>query len=108
MPARPEFGMKRSASLRPDSHRDSGVVLLPVTLCPRARPIRTFTHRQVGSSSHAEVLGLHGGPKRGTDPGHRSQVPRRQDDAGTPDEVATVAALLMGADGAFITGSDFL
>ena len=28
--------------------------------------------------------------------------------AGTPDEVATVAALLMGADGAFVTGSDFL
>ena len=28
--------------------------------------------------------------------------------AGTPDEVATVAALLMGPDGAFITGSDFL
>ena len=28
--------------------------------------------------------------------------------AGTPDEVATVAALLMGADGGFITGSDFL
>ncbi|HYM50229.1 MAG TPA: SDR family oxidoreductase [Candidatus Limnocylindrales bacterium] len=28
--------------------------------------------------------------------------------AGTPDEVATVAALLMGADGAFITGSDIL
>ena len=28
--------------------------------------------------------------------------------AGTPDEVATVAALLMGTDGAFITGSDFL
>lgn len=28
--------------------------------------------------------------------------------AGTPDEVATVAALLMGADGAFITGSDVL
>lgn len=27
---------------------------------------------------------------------------------GTPDEVATVAALLMGSDGAFITGSDFL
>jgi len=27
---------------------------------------------------------------------------------GTPDEVATVAALLMGPDGAFITGSDFL
>jgi len=27
---------------------------------------------------------------------------------GTPDEVATVAALLMGADGAFITGSDIL
>lgn len=28
--------------------------------------------------------------------------------AGTPDEVATVAALLMGAEGGFITGSDFL
>jgi NAD(P)-dependent dehydrogenase (short-subunit alcohol dehydrogenase family) len=28
--------------------------------------------------------------------------------AGTPDEVANVAALLMGSDGAFITGSDFL
>ncbi len=28
--------------------------------------------------------------------------------AGTPDEVATVGALLMGADGAFITGSDVL
>jgi NAD(P)-dependent dehydrogenase (short-subunit alcohol dehydrogenase family) len=28
--------------------------------------------------------------------------------AGTPDEVATVAALLMGVDGAFITGSDVL
>lgn len=27
---------------------------------------------------------------------------------GTPDEVGAVAALLMGADGAFITGSDFL
>jgi NAD(P)-dependent dehydrogenase (short-subunit alcohol dehydrogenase family) len=27
---------------------------------------------------------------------------------GTPDEVATVAALLLGADGAFITGSDIL
>jgi NAD(P)-dependent dehydrogenase (short-subunit alcohol dehydrogenase family) len=28
--------------------------------------------------------------------------------AGTPDEVATVAALLMGSDGGFITASDFL
>jgi NAD(P)-dependent dehydrogenase (short-subunit alcohol dehydrogenase family) len=28
--------------------------------------------------------------------------------AGTPDEVASVAALLMGQDGGFITGSDFL
>jgi NAD(P)-dependent dehydrogenase (short-subunit alcohol dehydrogenase family) len=28
--------------------------------------------------------------------------------AGTPDEVGTVGALLMSADGAFITGSDFL
>lgn len=28
--------------------------------------------------------------------------------AGTPDEIATVAALLMGPDGGFFTGSDFL
>jgi NAD(P)-dependent dehydrogenase (short-subunit alcohol dehydrogenase family) len=28
--------------------------------------------------------------------------------AGTPDEIATVATLLMGPEGAFITGSDFL
>jgi NAD(P)-dependent dehydrogenase (short-subunit alcohol dehydrogenase family) len=28
--------------------------------------------------------------------------------AGTPDEVAHVAALLMGTDGGFITGSDIL
>jgi NAD(P)-dependent dehydrogenase (short-subunit alcohol dehydrogenase family) len=28
--------------------------------------------------------------------------------AGTPDDVATVAALLLGAEGGFITGSDFL
>ncbi len=28
--------------------------------------------------------------------------------AGTPDEVGTVGALLMGRDGAFITGSDIL
>ena len=28
--------------------------------------------------------------------------------AGTPDEVGTLGALLMGPDGAFITGSDFL
>jgi NAD(P)-dependent dehydrogenase (short-subunit alcohol dehydrogenase family) len=28
--------------------------------------------------------------------------------AGTPDEVGTVGALLMGPEGAFITGSEFL
>ena len=28
--------------------------------------------------------------------------------AGPPDEVATLAALLIGQDGAFITGTDFL
>ena len=28
--------------------------------------------------------------------------------AGTPDEVGSVAALLMGPEGAFITGSDIL
>jgi NAD(P)-dependent dehydrogenase (short-subunit alcohol dehydrogenase family) len=46
--------------------------------------------------------------------GPRSEGYRRMIDlcpaarAGTPDEVGNVAALLMGADGAFITGSDFL
>jgi hypothetical protein len=41
--------------------------------------------------------------------GYRSML--EQSPAGrarTPDEAATVAALLMGPDGAFITGSDFL
>lgn len=28
--------------------------------------------------------------------------------AGTPDEIGNLAALLMGPDGGFITGSDFL
>ena len=46
--------------------------------------------------------------------GPRSQGYRRMIDlspvgrAGTPDEVGVVAALIMGPDGAFITGSDFL
>jgi NAD(P)-dependent dehydrogenase (short-subunit alcohol dehydrogenase family) len=38
--------------------------------------------------------------------GHRLGCPVGR--AGTPDEVANVAALLMGPDGAFITGSDIL
>lgn len=46
--------------------------------------------------------------------GPRGEVYRRMIElsaagrAGTPDEVATVAALLMGPEGGFITGSDFL
>jgi NAD(P)-dependent dehydrogenase (short-subunit alcohol dehydrogenase family) len=46
--------------------------------------------------------------------GPRGGVYRRMVDgcpakrAGTPDEVANVAAVLMGPDGGFITGSDFL
>ena len=42
-------------------------------------------------------------------PGYRRMIdgcPAKR--AGTPDEVGTVGALLMGAEGAFITGSDFL
>ena len=42
-------------------------------------------------------------------PGYRRMIegcPAKR--AGTPDEVATVAALLMGPDGAFLTGSDIL
>ena len=35
----------------------------------------------------------------------RRRSPKR---AGTPDEVGNVAALLVGAEGAFITRSDFL
>jgi NAD(P)-dependent dehydrogenase (short-subunit alcohol dehydrogenase family) len=38
-------------------------------------------------------------------PLHAYQIAKR---GGTPDEVGTVGALLMGPDGAFITGSDFL
>jgi hypothetical protein len=44
------------------------------------------------------------GAKSGCSSGRVTTVGR----AATPDEVGTVGALLMGADGAFITGSDFL
>jgi len=41
--------------------------------------------------------------------GYRNMIERcAAGRAGTPDEVGNVAALLMGSDGAFITGSDFL
>jgi NAD(P)-dependent dehydrogenase (short-subunit alcohol dehydrogenase family) len=46
------------------------------------------------------------GPRGEGVPSHDRVVGRGR--AGTPDEVATVAAMLMGADGGFITGSDFL
>lgn len=42
-------------------------------------------------------------------PGYRSMIEScAAGRAGTPDEVGTVGALLMGSEGAFITGSDFL
>jgi hypothetical protein len=47
---------------------------------------------------------LAAGPAR---PGHAKRaLPAGR--GGTPDEVGTVGALLLGPDGAFITGSDFL
>jgi hypothetical protein len=52
--------------------------------------------------AHDELMGPRG-------EGYRRMIelsPVRR--AGTPDEVGNVAALLMGIDGAFITGSDFL
>jgi NAD(P)-dependent dehydrogenase (short-subunit alcohol dehydrogenase family) len=49
-----------------------------------------------------ELRGPRGGGYRGM---IEASVTKR---AGTPDEVGTVGALLMGPDGAFITGSDFL
>jgi hypothetical protein len=42
------------------------------------------------------------------DAGVRTGGPGRGLGRGTPDEVGAVGALLMGPDGAFITGSDFL
>jgi len=52
--------------------------------------------------SRAELTGPHGD-------GYRRMIERcPAGRAGTADEVATVAALLMGPDGAFITGSDIL
>ena len=47
-----------------------------------------------------------GGPRGG---GYRRMIElSAAGRAGTPDEVGTVGALLMGPDGGFITGSDFL
>ena len=40
--------------------------------------------------------------------GSIGQAIARRVSAGTPDEIGTLGALLMGPDGAFITGSDFL
>jgi NAD(P)-dependent dehydrogenase (short-subunit alcohol dehydrogenase family) len=40
--------------------------------------------------------------------GYRRMIELSAVGRGTPDEVGTVAALLMGPDGGFITGSDFL
>jgi NAD(P)-dependent dehydrogenase (short-subunit alcohol dehydrogenase family) len=52
--------------------------------------------------SRAELTGPHGD-------GYRRMIERcPAGRAGTADEVATVAALLLGPDGAFITGSDIL
>ena len=59
-----------------------------------------------GASAYFDYFGAAAGP-RGE--GYRrmieASVAKR---AGTPDEVANVAALLMGPDGEFITGSDVL
>jgi NAD(P)-dependent dehydrogenase (short-subunit alcohol dehydrogenase family) len=47
--------------------------------------------------------------KRPRGPGYRRMLEiSAAGRAGTPDEVGNVGALLMGPDGAFITGSDFL
>jgi NAD(P)-dependent dehydrogenase (short-subunit alcohol dehydrogenase family) len=61
---------------------------------------------QPRSHHHATCHGRTSGP-RGE--GYRNMIklsPAGR--AGTPDEVGTVGALLMGPEGAFITGSDFL
>ena len=52
--------------------------------------------------AHDELQGPRG-------PGYRTMIETcAAGRAGTPDEVGTVGALLMGPDGGFITGSDFL
>lgn len=58
--------------------------------------------RRVGTGRHVLLAGPRG-------PGYRRMLelsPARR--IGTPDEVGTVGALLMGPDGGFITGSDCL
>ena len=74
-----------------------------------------------GSLGQARCADQHDQPRHHHDPARqgRTQGPRGEGyrrmievsaagRAGTPDEVGTVAALLMGPDGGFITGSDFL
>ena len=102
--------MGMSHGLGPAADHDEMVSLirraveLGVTLFETAEVYGPFVNEElVGEALARDELA---GPR---DEGYRrmlAQSPAGR--AGTPDEVATVAALLMGPDGAFITGSDVL
>jgi hypothetical protein len=62
----------------------------------RPGPLTAEQDAALATTPAGELLSL---PMLGLSPAGR---------AGTSDEVGTVGALLMGPDGAFITGSDFL
>ncbi len=103
--------------LQPDQVKDS---LHAYQLSKRGNSLRVMVGG--GALGQARRTGQHDQPRhhhhpareRRTDRAARRRLPahdRRLSPAGragTPDEVGTVGALLMGPDGAFITGSDFL
>ena len=102
---------------------------------PSARPSDGFSSRvpalearelaardgRGGALGQAWCAGQHDQPGHHHDPARQGRTDRAAGEgyrrmievsaagrAGTPDEVGTVGALLMGPDGGFITGSDFL
>jgi NAD(P)-dependent dehydrogenase (short-subunit alcohol dehydrogenase family) len=87
----------------------------------RLSPLTVEQNKALATTPVEELLGLSFlQPDQVTDSLHAYEISKRgagyrrmievspAGRAGTPDEVGTVAALLMGPDGGFITGSDFL
>lgn len=95
--------------------------ILAVDLYGTALVLEEFGNVIASGGAGAVIASLPGHPSRCSVRGARDELNGPRGDgyrrmielspagrAGTPDEVATVAALLMGPDGTFITGSDIL
>ena len=74
--------------------------------------MRTVSSRIIDRGNGVRVPFIDGGVPLGCASGWKPTAATREVSAvgraGTPDEVGALGALLMGPDGTFITGSDFL